>query len=235
MPLINAAPYRLPPLSGTQPVLLMHMEGSSIVDSTGRHTFTNNGGANLNTSQKVFGTQSLQLTGNSVQLPVTTPNHDDFDLGSQDWTIELAVYPTVAATGQVLGTWRTGAAYSWAIISSSSGYFGLCYSVSGAYESANERGSYNVAPINTWTRIAFVRSDAALRMYVNGTYVPFAFGGNNIGSGTKIFKSLGAFAIGGNIDNQRFTGFIDEVRITKGTALYTGASYTLATEAFPNP
>lgn len=215
--------------------LSMHMEGNSLVDSTGRHIFAlSSSGAALSTAQKVVGTQSLRTNG-TENLPVTTPSHDDFDLGSGDWTIELSVNPlSISSVGQIMGTWRTGLPYSWGVISASGGYCGFCFSVSGAYEPANERGTAGVLKLNTWTRLAFVRYGNTVKMYVDGTFVPFTYGGNTVPSGAILFKSNSVFAIGGNNDNQKFAGYIDEVRITKGIARYTAASYEISPDPFPD-
>ena len=69
---------------------------------------------------------------------------------------------------------------------------------------------------NTWYHIALVRSGSDLKIYVNGV---------NNGSATitsSIGNPLGIYTIGGGSGgNDRFNGFISNVRFVKGTALYT--------------
>ena len=237
MPLINLTPYKQVALPNTNVSLLMHMEGAGILDSSGNNTFTNNGGAQLSTAQKLFGSQSLQILGNNVR-PLVANNNGAFTLGSGDWTIELSINPTsLSSTAMILGTWRsgaqTGATFSWGVFAGINRSIGFSFSTTGSYEGANDRGAANLLTLNTWNRLAFVRNDTSLRMYVNGVYAPFTTGGNSIASG-QIIAAGAVFVIGGNVDSQFYNGFIDEVRITKGVALYTGPSYTLATEAFPD-
>ena len=73
--------------------------------------------------------------------------------------------------------------------------------------------------INTWYHIALVRSGTNVKIYVNGgnngsTTIAI---GTKIGDGTKI-NTIGA---GDAAGNDRFNGFISNVRFVKGTAVYT--------------
>ncbi|MHA8094579.1 LamG-like jellyroll fold domain-containing protein [Aquirufa lenticrescens] len=69
---------------------------------------------------------------------------------------------------------------------------------------------------NTWYHIALVRSGTSVKIYVNGV---------NNGSATitsSIGSPLATYTIGGGSGgNDRFNGFISNVRFVKGTALYT--------------
>jgi hypothetical protein len=73
--------------------------------------------------------------------------------------------------------------------------------------------------INTWYHIALVRSGSSFKIYVNGVNngsTTIAIG-TKIGDGTKI-NTIGA---GDAAGNDRFNGFISNVRFVKGTAVYS--------------
>jgi hypothetical protein len=91
----------------------------------------------------------------------------------------------------------------------------------------------NVVPLNTWTHVAVVRKGTVITLYVNGTP-----------SGTVIVNtvSLNTFSVGAGIElvgwyqdgavgAYPYTGFIDDLRITKNVARYDG-SFTPPAAAF---
>lgn len=71
--------------------------------------------------------------------------------------------------------------------------------------------------INTWYHIALVRSGTSVKIYVNGVNNGSATITSTFGDATKI-TTIGA---GNAAGNDRFNGFISNVRIVKGTAVYT--------------
>jgi len=77
--------------------------------------------------------------------------------------------------------------------------------------------------LNTWNHIAAVRSGGTLRMYVNGVQ---SYSGANTSSynGSKII-------IGAHVDTtfDYLKGYVSNLRILKGTGLYTGTSFTVPT------
>jgi hypothetical protein len=82
---------------------------------------------------------------------------------------------------------------------------------------------------NTWTHIALVRSSGnACTIYINGV-------SRGTGTGASNFTAT-AIAIGKTPDNYYFNGYISNLRIIKGTALYTTnfTPSTLPLVAVPN-
>jgi hypothetical protein len=150
-----------------------------------------------------------------------------FNCGTGNWTIEALVYAPVQTTTAP------------AIISNKIAVFGpgtikLVYSNSTA--NAFAFSAYNVtslAPIfqssvlntsNTWNHVAVVRNGTALTMYRNGVSVATT----TISAGITFDFGINGFGVGGgNWDgaNSYYKGYISNVRIVKGTALYT-ANFT---------
>jgi hypothetical protein len=87
------------------------------------------------------------------------------------------------------------------------GHFG------GTYTEVNS----STLSVNTWYHIAMVRSGTSLKLYVNGVNNGSATITSTFGDATKI-TTIGS---GNAPGNDRFNGFISNVRIVKGTAVYT--------------
>ena len=80
---------------------------------------------------------------------------------------------------------------------------------------------------NAWNHCAVVRSGNTIYFYVNGIQ------DGSVGYSGTMDWSVGSFYIGKgfNVDGAQanFTGYISNVRNVKGTAVYTGGSYTVPT------
>jgi hypothetical protein len=81
----------------------------------------------------------------------------------------------------------------------------------------------------TWTHFAVVRNGSTITIYINGTAGGTATNSSFSDDTTAPFE-IGARAGNGSIP---FTGYIDDLRITKGYARYT-SNFTPPTAAFPN-
>jgi hypothetical protein len=84
--------------------------------------------------------------------------------------------------------------------------------------------SAGTIPVNTWTHLAFVRDATSARGYVNGSLVATVT--------TTTFGSLAPYAIGGVAAVGYITGYVDDLRVTKGIARYT-TSFSVATSEMP--
>jgi hypothetical protein len=80
---------------------------------------------------------------------------------------------------------------------------------------------------NAWHHVAIVRSGSTVTMYVDGVSKSSA-----TWSGAMLWSN-GEFRIGRGFDvdgsNGYYTGYISNVRNVKGTAVYTGSTYTIPT------
>jgi len=181
-------------------------------------TVTVNGDAQLDTGRKQLGTASLLLDGTGDYL--TLNGSSDFGFGTGDFTLEGFVYLDNTASAQILFDFRQSAIVEVAPVV----YFNgtdLTYYVN------------NVAVITStiaagnWYHIAVVRSGTSTRMYVNGSQVGSTYNDTNDYGTTK------PLVIGANLNGAAdLAGSIDEVRISKGVARYTGASFTVPTAEF---
>ena len=86
-------------------------------------------------------------------------------------------------------------------------------------------------PIDSWCHIAICRSSGTRRVYINGVLVLTQSSSHDF-TGTRLVLFTNADAIGSDPAGH-FTGYLDEFRVTLA-ARYTGNSFSVPTEAFPN-
>jgi len=93
----------------------------------------------------------------------------------------------------------------------------------------NMQGPASSISVNTWFHFAVVRNGTTFTAYVNGVA-----GAAATGVSAAVFYSAQPIRIGVASDGSSFpfTGYIDDLRITKGFARYT-ANFTPPTAAFP--
>ena len=157
---------------------------------------------------------------------VTAPNNAALDMGSSDFTIEFWFNPSSVSATRTIATRFNGNAFSpndiqWTIYQVSAT---LTLQVN--YSSTNSTISFTSAlTANTWYHCALVRSGNSIYGYLNGVRsatIPTV----------TVALTTGAWStwIGNYIEggvNYYFVGYVSNFRIVKGTAVYTGATYTV--------
>jgi len=213
--------------------LLLHGDGTNgsatITDSSPTpKTVTAAGNAQISTAQSKFGGASLLFDGNGDYL--ASASNAAFGMGTSNFTLEAWIRPNLITgfdrgiiefRNTIFGQLDGGAAF----IQGSSAKLGFWDGVTGYGLTGT------VVSLNTWHHVAFVRLGNTLTAYLNGTQDFTASFTVNLGSA----RPLG---IGGSNTNtlkgsSPFSGYIDEVRITKGIARYT-TNFTPPTAPFPD-
>ena len=182
--------------------------GFDIPSDRAPKTVSAQGNAKLSIAQKKFGASSLLLDGTGDYVSIaTTP---DFGFGTAtDFTLEAWIYPTVSTYHSIFDfrSASTEAAIYLGINTSNQVYL----YVNGVITITTAAVSLSV-----WTHVAVVRSSGTTKIYVNGTQSGSSWvDATNYGT-TKPLR-IGAWfnALYG------FTGYIDDVRISKDAARYT--------------
>ena len=154
---------------------------------------------------------------------LSVADHTSLDLSTGDFTIEFFAYPQTgiasfaspigkrSQSGFSGGDWRIG-------FDTSTNKFGL------ASGSNNTDRSTPTVSLDEWSHVAFVRSSGTLYCYANGVL------GDSL-SWTEDLDNAASLLIGRNVGTSYdFKGYISDVRILKGTAQYSGSTYSVPTE-----
>ena len=213
----NFTPETGPFSSDANTKLLLHMNGDV---SNSEHPITLISTPQLDaTTTKFDGAMYFDGIGDYL----TIPDSDDFNFGSDNFTIDLWASLDSGLTHQFCRQGPPSGNDSnnivWMVGSDKT--ITLLYSVSGTgWVTVNSTvaATFNY---NEWTHFAVVRNSTLLTFYVNGTKV-----GDSIDIGTAIFyNSSSLFTIGagtsGGIFVNALKGYIDELRISKGIARWT--------------
>ena len=219
--------------------LLLHGEGSN-----GGSTFTDNsptpktpsliGAPTTSTAQKKWGSASMLFGGSADALSYA--HATSLNLASGDFTIEAWVYITSFSTPRTLlqKDQTYGSTFpSYAIRIYTNGSVGLLVGSGSAATYAQEPiTAAGAITTNTWQHIAFTRSGTTLRIFVDGALAQTA---TQTGTPTDGGKAMlvGRYPSGGGTADHWFSGYIDDLRITKGVARYT-AAFTPDSRASPD-
>jgi len=181
-----------------------------------------------NTTYSLYGSTYFDGSTNYLSVPDST----GFDFGSGDFTVEAWIY-------RASGSNRTGSCVLAQSISGASSnsatFFGagsdglsIYLSTSGtAWTNNIETG---VAPTNnSWSHAVWQRRSNTLEIYLNGT-LQTVVSGTAAFSGT-VYNSSRAVTIGSQSGGAFFTGYISNLKVTKGVALYS-ATFTPSSTPF---
>jgi hypothetical protein len=204
-------------ISGTQ--LLTCQSNRFIDNSSNAFTLTLGGTEYIspaipftaNSSYSTYG--SAYFDGNGDGLSV--PNNNGLKFGTGDFTIEFWLNDTVA--GNYISTsadlvYMAGGTYSdWGIIKYGGAiYWQDAFALNSLITGTTLNGKAN----NRWMHLAVVRSSGVTSIYYNGVLSASA-------ADTKDYQGTGDLKIGYNSNYGYYTGYIANLRIVKGTALYT--------------
>ena len=182
-------------------------------------TLTPNADSRIDTTIQKFGTGSLELDGTGDFVAVET--QEDFGFGTQNFAIEAWVHPTSNTGTNSILDFRTGTTSDTAPYLYHTG--GVVKFGSGTTEHISG-GSLSV---DTWAHIALSRYNGSTKLFVNGTQVGSTYTDSNNYGDTKTLNIGSATGTGSNF----FTGYIDEIRCSAGTARFTG-NFTAPTSEY---
>jgi len=202
-------------------------QNNTFLDSSSNtFTITRNGG-NPGMTQGTFSPFSAQLGAwSSYYSGVTDTNatyfaaNSAYSFGTGDFTVEAWVnIPPISNTnGKMIVDSRPNATNGpyWLIGLTNTGRFEGTTMTTGGVQLI----SPNPIPTNQWVHLAYTRASGNLNIWVNGVSVASATGNtNNISSDTLW---IGRNAYSGAAPDTFFAGYMSNLRIVKGVAVYTG-------------
>jgi hypothetical protein len=221
----NFTPPTSPLTAITNTSLLLLTNNYSIVNSTSTNLpVTINGNTTISTAQFPTGmSSSMYFDGNGDYLSI--PYNTAFDFSTGDWTVELWWYPTTTGVDQnlIMVNFSGSDGYAHARIAATT--TNKFYILS----SSNGVGWLNITQFGSWTtgqwyHLAFVRYGSAFTLYVNGVSAgSYSYSGSltNFSGVTQVGR---VNTVSGTTLQYTY-GYISNVRVCKGTALYT-ANFT---------
>ena len=206
-------------------VFLANMTNAGITDSAMINDLQTVGDAKISTTQSKFGGSSMSFDGTGDYL-VSSPKNT-LALGDGNFTIEMWIYPSNVSTSEAWLIAQTDYA-------SNTGWSVFLNNNTVKFRLGNTGGTIQSSAsvvASAWQHLALSRVGTTLTMYLNGT---------SIGSGTvNNFTDANLASVVGGIttttgwnNNLPYTGYIDDLRVTKGVARYT-ANFTPPTAALP--
>lgn len=169
------------------------------------HSISTVGNAKTTTRIKKFGTSSLALDGNGSYLSVSSSN--DFNFGGDPFTIETYVRSKDLEDASIVSRSDDSSNYWELGYSNSDGIF--FKSVEGGVETTFISGDALTA--NTFTHIAIVRSDNAIKLFKNGTQSGGTLATSNALPTLNSTLQIGAI---NQSPSKYFNGQIDELRVS---------------------
>jgi hypothetical protein len=189
--------------------VVVNFTNAAIIDNAMMNNLETVGNAQISTSVKKYGTGSMYFDGTGDSVKLTSNLSVIF--GTGDFTIEGWIYlNTVAPIYQgFLDTRVNGGSTGCPVVIMSGA--NICY-----YTNVGFQITGSALSISTWYHIAVTRSATSTKLFVNGTQSGSTYtDSNNYTSSTNP-------VVGALFDGYSLNGYIDDLRITKGVARYTG-------------
>lgn len=194
---------------------LLHMDGANgstiFKDEAGKIWTPTN--ATIATAQSKFGGASGYFNGTGW---IDTPAHDDFSVGSGDFTVDFWIRPLNSTQGYIFGQSNsTGTAATTSMLMFINSGGDLHFTFQSSPTAWAGVGAFGVVANNNWYHVAVVRNGNNLMGFLNGV-----LGKTTDITGKSIQASIYKFAIGrrGESATTPYSGYIDEFRFTKGNA-----------------
>jgi hypothetical protein len=157
---------------------------------------------------------------------LSVANNANLNLSNSSFTIELWVYGTGTYPQGLIskGTTTSLGSEAWSIeYTSSSG--GIAFGT-GAYNSWSAPMLSGTITLNAWNHVAVVRNVNAHTMYINGVSVSTLSASYTVTNAGTLYVGTGWYAPGSRIYS---AGYISNVRVVIGTAVYTSAFTPITT------
>jgi Concanavalin A-like lectin/glucanases superfamily len=205
-------------LAGDEYQALFHFDGTdastTITDASGGHTFTAQGNAQLDTAQFKFGTSSALFDGTGDYLQ--GDGSSDFAFGTGDFTIDFWVRFNSLAGAQILFDTGPDSAGPLAYVQITKNTPGNVLTL--FVNNATRITGGTALTTGAWHHVALTRASGSTRLFLNGVQEGSTYTDANdyqIGTSHPFIGSKG------DGTGSALNGWLDELRVLKGTALWT--------------
>jgi putative component of toxin-antitoxin plasmid stabilization module len=208
--------------------LLLHFDGAdnstTFTDEAGK-TVTPSGDAKISTTQSKFGGASGYFDGNGDYL--STANAADWDWSTGNFTVDFWLYTADTGRAEIIldkSYYTVGQNGGWRIYYDASGTNASINFISsdgqGTHEPVN---TGNDITFNQWNHFAIVREGTGAnqtKIYINGVMKGQGIQAKALGQGSSDIRI--GYGQGYMAGYDYLTGYVDELRVSKGIARWTG-------------
>ena len=206
-------------------LLTCQSKTSATLDASGSHTITSNGGPPANeltpglltpipkagAGSAITGSVEFDGTGDYLTLA----NSSDFNFGTGDFTVECFIHVNkhlAGATDVIVSTYQDSS-NGWTLgIHGHSPADKFYFAIAGDSSQLDSSVLYT----DSWVHLAASRSGSTAKLFINGVEAASASNSTNQTSTSDLH--IGTNVGGGALSTE---GFISNLRVVKGTALYT--------------
>jgi hypothetical protein len=201
--------------------LMLHLNTDFTDVSASAHSVTAHNNAQISSVQSKFGGASALFDYTTLDY-LSIPDSSDWDLGSNDFTIDCWVYFTFLKHNTICSRMSDGHYFYWAF------EYGTTFRFRDLGTSIDFSISGVPVTTNTWYHIAVVRTGNTFRMYLDGIQQ-----GTDYINTDALFDRSAELDIGtlGSGYGYELAGYIDEFRWSKGIARWT-SNFTPPTEEY---
>jgi len=211
--------------------LLLNFQDAGIYDRTGKNNLMTVGNAQIDTTEKKYGTGSMKFGGSGDYLKGrVTPS---VDFGSGDWTVESWINLSAINKFNNIVSFGRDQASGLSFDLSDSNRLRVMGQIDGSW-TVVAQGATGLSA-DTWYHVAFVRNGSSFKIYLDGIEDG---SGTNSGSITDPTSDADSalrvgywYILAGTF--RYFSGYIDDLRVTKGVARYT-SDFTPPPMLLPN-
>ena len=176
------------------------------------------------------GAVTFDGTGDNLEIA----DNADFEMGTDDFTIECFMYNQEDATQSVVTKYGDN-------VSNRSFWLGTLTSQRPSFYWYNGSNSYNIdgaagtLPLNKWSHVVAQRTSGDIYLFVDGKVVASNTGANAAKSFNDLSEPvvIGSDSYSGGNDSP-FEGILSNVRIVKGTGVYSTSGFTPPTAPLTN-
>ncbi|MFH0840857.1 MAG: LamG-like jellyroll fold domain-containing protein [bacterium] len=223
--------------------LLIHgteySSGSTFTESSniGRTMTLVNAPTQTTATGRPVGTSGYWSFNGTTQY-LTAPDSDDFYFGTGDFTIDFWMYLTAPDKAPyIMGQYEDANNYWYIQVSDSLTNKIIFYSKDGGVEQVNVEMTFDVlSNLDKWIYIAIVRDSKRLRMYKShqksGADFDVRIEKNGSIGTTDLANHAGLLTIGAQNSTGYLQGYLDEVRVVKGAAMFKANRFPISTTPY---
>jgi hypothetical protein len=217
-------------------VALVAQSSTAVDDSGYVNGYGSLGGVTYGNSVIPFSnTYSAVFNGTTAAIYLSAGIESNFDLASNDFTIEGFVYATATTIDKSIiikrSTYTTIAWVWFGTSTTTPGYFGLrvANATGSAWTVQDETAA--AFSINTWYHFAITKTNGYVNLYINGILIKQYAHNTAIYNDTNATLDFGRSA--NNNSGGNWVGYMSNMRVTTGIAIYTGNFTTPTTALSP--